>query len=427
MTDELVVLMGDAVAGHLTRASGGSLRLEYDDSYRDNESATALSVSLPLEVRAHTDRAVTPWLWGLLPDNEAVLARWSRAFHVSAASPFSLLTSPVGQDCAGAVRFISPDRLDEALRREGDVEWLDEADVAARLRDLQADATAWLGTDFSGRFSLAGAQAKTALLLRDERWGLPSGAMATSHILKPAILGFDDHDLNEHLCLRAAQLSGLVCASSRVTSFEDQSAVVVTRYDRLEREDGSLIRIHQEDLCQALGRHPGQKYQAEGGPTSNDIVGLLRGAMPASASEPAVWRFFDAVTFNWLICGTDAHSKNYSLLLSGRQVRLAPLYDIASALPYPGMPHQKVRMAMTFGGSYKVMARDATMWPRVAAEFGLGRDDVVGRARALIEKVPDAFAEAARERPIQQLASRLPTTLVDAVVERVKRCADTVR
>lgn len=425
MTDELVVLMGDAVAGRLIRTQG-SLLFEYDEVYRDRRSATPLSVSLPVEVRAHTDRAVAPWLWGLLPDNEAVLGRWASRFGVSAASPFSLLSSPVGEDCAGAIRFVRADRVDVVLRRRGEVEWLDEAGVAARLRALHVDATAWLGTDVLGRFSLAGAQAKTALLLRAGRWGVPAGSVPTSHIVKPAILGLDDHDLNEHLCLRAARLSGLVCAESRVASFEDQSAVVIARYDRRETDDGSVTRIHQEDLCQALGRHPRDKYQSEGGPTSNDIVRLLRATLPGSASETAVWRFFDALTYNWLICGTDAHSKNYSLLLAGRQVRLAPLYDIASALPYRSIPAQKLRMAMKFGGSYRVMARDATMWPHVAAEFGLGHDEVVERARVLMGVVPESFAEAARERAVQRLPSRLPSILVDAVAERVARCALTL-
>jgi serine/threonine-protein kinase HipA len=104
-----------------------------------------LSLSMPVQVRSHPDGVVTPWLWGLLPDNEAVLRRWAREFHASAASPFSMLATPVGEDCAGAVRFATPDELDRVLARPGDVTWLDERGVATRLRELQQDATAWLG------------------------------------------------------------------------------------------------------------------------------------------------------------------------------------------------------------------------------------------------------------------------------------------
>jgi serine/threonine-protein kinase HipA len=141
-------------------------------------------------------------LWGLLPDNEAVLARWARQFQASASSPFSMLATPIGHDCAGAVRFVPPDAVNQLVDRPGEVTWLTDDEVAQRLRELRQDSTAWLGRSFTGRFSLAGAQAKTALLLQNGRWGEPSGRIATSHILKPAVAGLDDHDLNEHRTIR---------------------------------------------------------------------------------------------------------------------------------------------------------------------------------------------------------------------------------
>ena len=165
MSDALVVLLGDQVAGTLTRLTGGQLRFDYDRDYRESEAPTPLSLSMPVRIASHPDRVVTPWLWGLLPDNEAVLRRWARELQASASSPFSLLSTPVGEDCAGAVRFVAPDRVEEALGRSGEVTWLDEDGVAERLRELREDSTAWLGEVFTGQFSLAGAQAKTALAL----------------------------------------------------------------------------------------------------------------------------------------------------------------------------------------------------------------------------------------------------------------------
>jgi serine/threonine-protein kinase HipA len=123
--------------------------------------------------------------------------------------------------------------------------------VAERLRELKADSTAWLGRSFTGQFSLAGAQAKTALLYRDGRWGVPHGATATTHILKPAVAGLDDHDLNEHLCLEAARRAGLIAARTHVARFGNETAIVVDRYDR-RLVAGQMTRVHQEDLCQAL-------------------------------------------------------------------------------------------------------------------------------------------------------------------------------
>src|ERR1035437_9679145 len=275
MADSLLVVLDSAIAGTLLRLRGGKLRFDYDAEYRRRPGATPLSLSMPTQVRSHADRVITPWLWGLLPDNDAVLARWARQFHVSASSPFSLLATPVGEDCAGAVRIAPPDEIDQLLQRTGDVTWLTEDDVAQRLRELKDDSTAWLGRSFTGQFSLAGAQAKTALLFQDGRWGVPSGATPTSHILKPAVAGFDDHDLNEHLCLDAARRAGLLVALTRVSRFGDASEIVVDRYDR-QIKGSEIVRVHQEDLCQALGVLPSGKYQNEGGPGPADIAKLLR-------------------------------------------------------------------------------------------------------------------------------------------------------
>lgn len=419
MADALLVVMGERPGGTLTRLAGGRLRFDYDDEYRRGPEATPLSLSMPTPVASHADAVVTPWLWGLLPDNDAVLSRWARTFRVSASSPFALLATPVGEDCAGAVRFVTAEGADGLPAPREEVAWLTEDDVASRLRDLRLDSTAWLGRAATGQFSLAGAQAKTALLFRDGRWGLPTGGAATTHILKPAIVGLDDHDLNEHLCLDAAGRAGLPVARSRVARFGEESAIVVERYDRLV-SDGRLIRVHQEDLCQALGVHPARKYQADGGPGPGDIAGLFRRVMPARVADDAIWRFADALAWNWLIAGTDAHAKNYSVLLSGHDARLAPLYDIASALPY-GEHEASLRFAMKIGGDYRVASHRNT-WPAAAADLGVDPERLIERVRVMADRAPAAFAEAAAESDVASLESVMPRRLSDLVAQRAGRC-----
>jgi serine/threonine-protein kinase HipA len=419
MTDSLVVLVDDAIAGTLTRQRRGRLRFDYDDEYRERPNATPLSVSMPTQVRSHADAAITPWLWGLLPDNDAVLARWARQFHASASSPFSMLSTPIGHDCAGSVQFAPPEDIETVIARPGEVTWLTDDDLAERLRDLEQDATSWLGQRFTGQFSLAGAQAKTALLYRDGRWGVPTGSIPTSHILKPAVTGLDDHDLNEHLCLDAARRAGLTVARTGVARFGDESAIVVTRYDR-RTVDGDIRRIHQEDLCQALGFPPSRKYQNEGGPGPKEIVALFRRAMAPRVVTDAIWRFIDALAWNWLIAGTDAHAKNYSLLIATNDIRLAPLYDVASALPY-GTHERKLRLAMKIGGDYRVYPWRNT-WPAAAQELGLDPDETVQRVDALAARAPDAFADAVSADDVSNLRRDLPGRLVDLVADRVGRC-----
>ncbi len=420
MTDTLLVILDDVVAGTGTRLSGGRLRFEYDASYQEQSGHTPLSLSMPVQVSSHPDQQISPWLWGLLPDNDQVLRRWARNFHVSPSSAFSLLATPIGEDCAGAVRFAPPDELDRALGRTGEVTWLTEDEVAQRLRELREDSTAWLGRSFTGQFSLAGAQAKTALLFDGKRWGVPPGSIPTTHILKPAIAGLDDHDLNEHLCLDAARRAGLIAARSTIGQFADETAVVITRYDRIWDAEKQIVRVHQEDLGQALGVPPTAKYQNEGGPTPARIARLFRDAMTPQAGEEAARRFADALIWNWLIAGTDAHAKNYSVLLAGNQVRLAPLYDIASALPY-GTHERKLRLAMKIGSSYDVFLQ-RNRWPDAAGDLGLDAEALVDRARELARIAPDAFADAASAPEVEALKRDLPGQLLQLVADRARRC-----
>jgi len=424
MTDPLIVILDDVIAGTISRLPTGKLRFDYDVAYRSRPAATPLSVSMPVQVPSYPDRVITPWLWGLLPENDAVLARWARQFQVSASSAFSLLATPIGRDCAGAVRFARPDELDQALSRPGQIAWLTDDDVAERLRELKEDSTAWLGRNFTGQFSLAGAQSKTALIQRQGRWGVPSGSTPTTHILKPAIAGFDDHDLNEHLCLDAARRAGLLAVRAHVSHFAEESAVVVERYDR-RFVANKVIRIHQEDVCQALSVPPSGKYQNEGGPGAREIAALMRRTMSPRTADTAIWRFADALIWNWIIAGTDAHAKNYSLLLENNEIRLAPLYDVSSALPY-GVHEKKLRLAMKIGGEYNVFPARNT-WPGAAADLGLRADELLGRVRKLTALAPDAFAEAARASDVTALGSALPGNLVDLVADRAQRCLRLVK
>ena len=432
-SDTLTVLLEGKPIGNVERLASGALRLRYDEGYRDDPTATFLSVSMPPADQMHGDARLTPWLWGLLPDNGDVLARWGRDFGVSAASPFSLLGTQVGHDCAGAVQFCAPDEVDNIVGRRGEITWLTEADIASRLRTLRADSTSWLGPGFTGQFSLGGAQAKTALHHASSngahetqggggRWGAPTGSVPTTHILKPAMAGFEAQNINEHLCLAAARALGLPAANTRIETFEDESAIVVERFDRSTR-DGALVRVHQEDLCQALSVPPARKYQSDGGPTPGQIAELIRSTIPGPDAETDVWRFADALAFNWLIAGTDAHAKNYSLLLAGNQIRLAPLYDIASILPHADSDGYKVKLAMKVGDDYKLRRTDRrSAWEHAADELKLDRDRLITRVLDLAESTPAAFSEAASGLRVGELPTDLPERLVTLVSDRSARC-----
>jgi serine/threonine-protein kinase HipA len=422
-TRALVATLGGVRAGTLTQRDGGKLTFSYDPAYRQSPDAMPLSLSMPLSNADYQGPEVHAFCRGLLPDNDGVLERWGRDFHVSAGNPFALLAH-VGEDCAGAVQFVPEERVRALLANIGSVEPLTEEQVADRLRTLRRDPCAW-HLPASGQFSLAGAQAKTALH-RDAVtgvWGDPSGVVATTHILKPAIAGFDDHDLNEHLCLRAAQIAGLRTASTSVRSFGGERAVVIERYDRRSGPGGSVLRVHQEDTCQSLGLSPTVKYQSEGGPSPEQIVTLIRRAVaPAAVAETEIGRFVDALALNWLIAGTDAHAKNYSLLITAWQVRLAPLYDVASILPYDDVHLPKLRLAMRIGSEYRVTAITGRHWTAFAEKNQLDPEQVISRVDELAGRLPAAFRAAADDEEVTVLGSELPGRLAERVEEHVARC-----
>jgi len=422
--------------GVIEDLGGPRLRLRYDEAWYSDRLAPPLSLSMPLVSPEHGHTVVEPFLQGLLPDNDAVLRRWGRDHHVSHRNAFALLTH-VGEDCAGVVQFVREERLEAVLSDAWDVEWIDTKEVEARLFALSKDASSWHARTTNGQFSLAGAQPKTAFLLDGDRWGVPSGRAPTTHILKPPIPGLDGHVENEHLCLRLAGELGLPVADSRVQRFGNQIAIVVARYDRAfvseipEHESGAeltspIVRLHQEDICQALGVSPTSKYQNEGGPSPEDVVELLR----RHSSNPTedIDTFIDALILNWLIAGTDAHAKNYSILLGGGgRVRLAPLYDLASTLPYDDLHPRTVKSAMKIGGKYRVHEIGARQWRKLGSAIRVGSDRVALRAEELSEQVGDAMEAVRAEAHDSGLAHPIVDRLADDVGRRASDCLRLLR
>lgn len=419
MTSELIALLAGKEIGRVQRDAHGRLSFSYSDAWRAELDAYPLSLSMPLAAKEHRRSAIEGFLWGLLPDNERVLDRWAAKFQVSARNVFALL-SHVGEDCAGAVQFVTPDRLD-AIRSgaEDRIEWLKEADIADRLKTLRTDHAAWRLPSDTGQFSLAGAQPKTALLLDGNRWGIPSGRLPTTHILKPPTGAFDGHAENEHICLMLVRSLGLPAAQSQVMKFGEEIAIVIERYDR-QRQGNDIVRVHQEDICQALGIMPTRKYQNEGGPGPADIVELLRAS--STDREADVATFAEALGFNWLIGGTDAHAKNYSLLLSGPQVRLAPLYDVASILPYDNFDKRNIKLAMKIGGDYKLDQVGLRQWQKFARETRLDPDKLVGRLTSMAKQLPDEVSAARELARGQGLDALVIERLAAQLVERGREC-----
>jgi len=417
---ELTVLINGRLAGRAFADKHGHPEFVYDEAWRNSRDAIPLSLSLPLANKQHDSDTVAAVLWGFLPDNEHILQRWASQFHVSPRNPLALL-GHVGEDCAGAAQFVRPERVADVLDGgPGVVEWLDEASVAERLRQVRRDAGATRRQDDVGQFSLPGAQPKIALHRDDGRWGIPQGRTPTTHILKPPTGAYDGYVENEHFCLTLARSLRLSVCESAILHFGDEITICVTRYDR-EYQAGRWWRVHQEDFCQALGVMPQQKYQNQRGPSPAQIGEVLH----QYSEQPQVDRanFLLVLVFNWLIGGSDAHAKNYSLLIgAGGSVRLAPFYDISSALPYPEIDRRKLKMAMKVGSHYRWHEISVRDWLALGDELGFS-EEYTREVLTLVGKSIADFAAMVASRMKQEGVDHpIIDTLVDSISESSDRC-----
>jgi serine/threonine-protein kinase HipA len=422
------VLVDGRLVASVGQDARGQYLLRYEEAWRASADAFPLSLSLPLTKAEHGDAPVRAYLWNLLPDNDAVLRTWARRSRVSATNPLALLTH-VGEECPGAVQIVPPERAETILDaglEAAEVEWLSEGQVAERLRHLREEPGASREPGDRGQFSLAGAQPKTALLFDGERWGVPYGRTPTTHILKPPVLaGFAGFAENEHVCLQLAAGLGLPAVRSEIRRFEEQTAIVVARFDRLWR-DGAVIRLHQEDFCQALGVPPQEKYEADGGPGAVDLISVLQ----ERALEPDVdvATFVGALALNWVIGGTDAHAKNYShLMQAGGVIRLAPLYDIISLLPYPEGRGPRVKLAMRIGGEYRMRFIERRHWDRLASAIGAEPEDVAGIVDEIAERAPDVLRDVCHRAGEEGAGHPILQRLQTEVAANARACRAALR
>ena len=268
MIEELHALAGGRMMGRvLWDRNRDRLSFVYEDFWRDDPESHPLSLSMPLAASKHGHPVVDAFLWGLLPDNDAVLKHWGRRFQVSPRHAFQLLFH-VGEECAGSVQLVRPERAQKWLagRETGKVKWLTEENIAGRMKLLLKDHSVSRTSADAGQFSLAGAQPKTGFIHdpKGRRWGVPSGMIPTTHIFKPATGEYDGYAENEHFCINLARALGMPASPSEIHYFDGVAVIVVERFDRL-RSGAKVFRVHQEDMCQALARKPHQKYQNQEG------------------------------------------------------------------------------------------------------------------------------------------------------------------
>lgn len=352
----LNILMNGILIGALEKTKQGSLIFTYDQGWLNTSGARPVSLSLPLISQSFSGDVVYNFFDNLLPDNQQIRARIQAKFHVPTDQPFDLLAS-IGRDCVGAVQIIEGKVPD--FKKEINFESLNEKQMASILRNYQINPLGMTDIDEEFRISIAGAQEKTAFLYHNNNWCRPLKETPTTHIFKLPIgyipqqqIDLSDSCENEWLCSQIAGSFGLPVANCEILSFEDIKVLSVERFDRkLSSDDRWLMRLPQEDMCQALGVSSNLKYQSDGGPGIKNIMGLLLGS-----SQPALDRdiFYRSQILFWLLAGIDGHAKNFSIFIEPEgKYRLTPLYDIMSAYPLierKQLEARKIKMAMALKG-----------------------------------------------------------------------------
>lgn len=428
----LSVFINGRLVGRLEKEPGGAIGFQYDQSWLDWEPHFPISLSLPPRPTPYRGEQVVAVFDNLLPDDVTVRRRVAEKTGAQGADAYSLLEQ-IGRDCVGAMQFLPQGETLDPLQPIQGEPVSDEA-IEAILANL-ARAPLGIDTEQEFRISVAGAQEKTALLFHKGQWLRPARATPTTHILKPQLgevptpwgmIDLTNSVDNEHYCLTLMQEFRLPAAETTVETFGKRTVLSVKRFDRLWRRDDQILRLPQEDCCQALSVPPSRKYQAQPsgtppGPSAVEILKLLRGSDHPLSDQAD---FFKSQIIFWLIGATDGHGKNFSIALkpNGR-FTLTPFYDVLSAQPAFDagvIPHNKYKLAMSVGASrhYKILDIHGRHFVETAKEAGLGsktihkvieevRRDAIPATERALARMPTGFHRDIHDSIVAAMTGRL--------------------
>jgi serine/threonine-protein kinase HipA len=414
MMRRLVVWWNGRRVGELTQDRHGELGFAYGPEWLEDAGAPPLSASLPKRPEPFNRRECRPFFGGLLPEERQRDAA-AQALGVSRANDFALLDR-LGGDVAGALQLLP---LDEQPALPAGPYRPTPLDDDGLIRVLDAlPLRPMLAGEGGLRLSLAGAQSKLPVVLVDGAVALPAPGQPTTHILKPPIQRFSATTENEAFVMRLAAAVGLDVASVETRVVRNRSFLLVRRYDRITGPDGMVHRLHQEDVCQALGVPAETKYASEGGPGFRECFGLLRDV----AARPAVdvLKLLDAAIFNAIAGNADAHGKNFSILYADDSPQLAPLYDLLSTVMYPELSQT---FAMKIGRKATLAELDASGWAIFARDAGLGLPLVRRRVAELCASTAEAARRVAAEVAGPGFDDATLGRLAELIRSRAAECA----
>ncbi len=410
----------------------GEMELQYDAAWMSSQVGRPLSLSLPFQFGnlPHKGAAVHNFFDNLLPDSDAIRKRIATRFKTGSIEAFDLLEA-IGRDCVGAVQLLAEDGTPKGYDKVEGTPLSDE-EVERHLLNTVSDEkfNAGHNAEDDFRISLAGAQEKDAFLRWEGQWLRPHGATPTTHIFKLPLgfVGGRQADFrtsvdNEWLCLRILRAYGLDTAEASIGTFGKQRVLVVERFDRREHPDGGwLLRLPQEDFCQALGVSPLIKYENQGGPGLVQLFNILRQSVrPKDQAD-----LLTSQILFWLLRAPDGHAKNFSIqLLPGGRFQLTKFYDVMSAYPVLGegpnrWSEYELKLAMALHGKskhYSVRSIQRRHFNSTARKVGYG-DSAEPLIQHILERTPAVIAEVRNALP-----EGFNQPVADAILDGLKAAA----
>lgn len=403
----LSVRLNGKPVGQLEQTKEGKLKFQYDDGSRQ------ISLSMPVEQKRFGNMPCEKYFGGLLPESEEVRKAIGRKFDANPKSTFSLLRA-IGHDCAGSISFHDPEApVVQDSHLETKMLALSEPDLEKHIKDLPLKPL-FLGVE-GLRLSLAGVQEKAAVCLLDGKIAIPVGGTPTTHILKPSISKYPGSVQNEYLCLRTAARVGLPASKVEMGRAGKENYLLVERYDRKIVEEKRIIRLHQEDFCQALGFR--EKYQRYGGPGFKDCFELLMKTRIPIIDRDLLMR---AAVFNCLIGNNDAHGKNFAILYDADgNARLAPFYDILCTQAYAELTNN---MCMKVGDHYDFNKIRESDWQGLCKTTGFAFPGLKKITNTLLEQIVASIEE---ERKLLK-GTEFDDPVLDTIIARVQKNAKTL-
>jgi serine/threonine-protein kinase HipA len=378
---KLAVRQFGELVGWLESTADRGIVFRYAEEYLERPGARSLSFSLPLGARTFSQAQAMPFFAGLLPDGET-RRRIAEYLHVSEASTLRLLEA-LGGECAGTVSLEPEEGEGVAASEVEGYEELGPVELSRMM--LEAERIPLLVPRGGARLSLAGAQEKIPLLRRGKAWYRPIGGAPSSHLLKPASILFPDIVAVEFASMRLAAALGIPVPEVELAEI-GRPVLIVERYDRVAAANGEILRLRQEDSCQALGIMPDKKYQADGGPGFADLARLVKRSCTAPLED--IGYLIDIALFNFLLGNCDAHGKNFSLLHRGDRIGLAPFYDLVATTAWPELD---TRLSMRLGDEYRLDGIIASDMDGLARDLGVKPSLIRERASVLAASAPGAW------------------------------------